>query len=114
MDRYPHKILIQSITGERTPYQEPTYTNVFSGRCRCFMDKRSPEGDELTENSYQVVIPNPKMVDIGEGFKVFVKMQNTVNGKEWDLIGFVKDFARYDRVCNLYFQVVKDETITED
>ena len=113
MDRYPHKILIQSVVGEASPYQTPTYVDVFEGRCRCFMDKRSSNGDDMTENNYQVVIPSPKMVDIGENFKVFVKMQNTINGKAWDYVGFVKDFARYDRVCNLYFQVVKDNEVEE-
>lgn len=113
MDRYPHKIIIQKSIGDFSPYQSPTYTNVFEGRCRCFMDKRSANGDDITENSYQVVIPSPQMVDVGENFKVFVKMQNTINGKDWDLIGFVKDFARYDRVCNLYFQVVKDNEVEE-
>lgn len=114
MDRYPHKILIQSVIGEVSPYKSPTYTNVFEGRCRCFMDKRSSNGDDLSENNYQVVIPSPKMVDIGENFKVSVKMHNTINGKEWDLVGYVKDFARYDRVCNLYFQEIKDLQIQED
>lgn len=113
MDRYPHKILIQSVIGEVSPYQSPTYTNIFEGRCRCFMDKRSSNGDDLSENNYQVVIPSPKMVDIGENSKVYVKMHNTINGKEWDLVGFVKDFARYDRVCNLYFQVIKDNAVVE-
>jgi hypothetical protein len=54
------------------------------------------------------------MVDVGENYKVGVKFQNTSNGKEWDVIGYVVDFARYDRVCNLYFSLVKDQQIEED
>jgi hypothetical protein len=111
MNRYPHKIIIQEVVGERTPYNEPTYETVFEGRCRCFLDKKAAGGDDITANDYQVVIPSPKMVDVGENFKVGVKFQNATNGKAWDLVGFVKDFARYDRVCNLYFQVIKDNQI---
>jgi len=79
------------------------------------MDGRSSidaQGD--SENNYQVVIPSPKMVDIGENYKVGVKFQHTTNEKKWDIVGYVVDFARYDRVCNLYFSLVKDQQIEED
>lgn len=115
MDRYPHKIIIQNSVGDSdNPYSDSTFETVFEDRCRCFLDKRSSGTDgEITENSYQVVIPSPNMVDIGENFKVGVKLQHN-SGRKWDLVGFVKDFARYDRVCNLYFQVTKDNQIIED
>ena len=64
--------------------------------------------------SHQVVIPDRNMPDIGENFKVGVKMHTSPDEREWTLVGYVKDFARYDRVCNLYFQMVKENLIEED
>lgn len=115
MNRYPHKIIIQKVVTESSPYADAEYETVYEGRCRCFMDGRSSidtQGD--SESDYQVVIPSPKMVDVGENYKVGVKFQHTSNGKEWDVIGYVVDFARYDRVCNLYFSLEKDQQIEED
>lgn len=115
MNRYPHKIIIQKVITESSPYNDAEYETVFTGRCRCFMDRRSSidtQGD--SENNYQVVIPSPKMIDIGENYKVGVKLQHTDKKKEWDLVGYVVDFARYDRVCNLYFSMIKEQQIDED
>jgi hypothetical protein len=113
MNRYPHIIIIQKVTETSSPYEEPEYETIYEGRCRCFMDKQSSmAGDGFSENYYQVVIPSPKMVAIGENFKVGVKYHSS--NVAWDLVGYVKDFARYDRVCNIYFQVVKDNQIEED
>lgn len=115
MNRYPHKIIIQQVITNSDPYISPVYETVFTGRCRCFLDKpTSVYEDDITTNNYQVVIPSPKMIDVGENFKVAVKFHNTPKDREWDLIGYVKDFARYDRVCNLFFQEIKDNQITED
>lgn len=115
MIRYPHKIIIQKVITESSPYEDATYETIFEGKCRCFMDRRSSidaKGD--SECNYQVVIPSPSMVDVGENYKVGVKLQNTNNDKDWDIVGYVVDFARYDRVCNLYFSMVKDNQIEED
>lgn len=115
MNRYPHKIIIQKTVETANPYDTPIYETIYEGRCRCFMDKQSTmAGDGFSENYYQVVIPSPRMVEVGENFKVGVKMLLHSNDKKWDYVGYVKDFARYDRVCNLYFQVVKDNQIEED
>ena len=115
MDRYPHKIIIQKVITDSDPYKRPVYETIFTGRCRCFLkNQTSPFEDEITTNNYQVVIPYPKMVDVGENFKVGVKFHNTSKDKMWDLLGYVKDFARFDRVCNLFFQEIKDLQIQED
>ena len=114
MDRYPHKIIIQNSVGDSdNPYSDSTFETVFEGRCRCFLDKRSSGTDgEITENSYQVVIPSPNMVDIGENFKVGVKLQHN-SGKKWDLVGFVKDFARIGDILLFHdFVVSPNTTIT--
>ena len=115
MNRHPHKIIIQKVINSNSPYDEPTYETIYEGRCRCFMDKQSSlAGDGFSENYYQAVIPSPRMVDVGENFKIGIKLDKTTNDREWDIVGYVKDFARYDRVCNVYFQVVKDNQIEED
>jgi hypothetical protein len=54
------------------------------------------------------------MPNVGENYKVGVKFQHTSDDREWDVVGYVVDFARYDRVCNLYFSLVKDQQIKED
>jgi len=64
--------------------------------------------------THQVVIPDRSMPEIGENYKVGVKMHTSKDAKDWTLVGYVKDFARYDRVCNLYFQMVKENLIAED
>lgn len=115
MNRYPHKIIIQRPVGHENPYEDVSYETVFEGRCRCFLDKLSnAAGEGISEGDYQVVIPSPRMVDVGENFRVGIKTQYTSSEKKWDFVGFVKDFARYDRVCNVYFQVVKDNQIEEE
>lgn len=115
MYRYPHTIIIQKPNGSENPYEDVSFTTIYEGRCRCFLDKLSnANNDSISEGDYQVVIPSPRMVDVGENFKVGVKFQHTSNDKRWDIVGYVRDFARYDRVCNLYFQIVKDNMIEED
>lgn len=115
MNRYPHYIIIQKVITDNDPYGQPVYETIFTGRCRCFLkNQTSPFEDEVTTNNYQVVIPYPKMVDVGENFKVGVKLHSTSKDQKWDKIGYVKDFARYDRVCNLDFQEIKDLQIQED
>ena len=57
MNRYPHKIIIQKVVTESSPYADAEYETVYEGRCRCFMDGRSSidtQGD--SESNYQVVI----------------------------------------------------------
>jgi hypothetical protein len=66
------------------------------------------------DSTHQVVIPDRYMPEIGENFKVGVRMHTNTSNRNWDLVGFVKDFARYDRVCNLNFQMVKENLIYED
>lgn len=115
MDRYPHKILIQKMVGEATPYQDAEYATVYEGRGRYFLKSKAAINDgDVSEDTYQIVIPSSKIEDIGENFKVAVKHQHTSSEKEWDLVGFVTNFARYDRVCNVFFQVIKDNQIAED
>ena len=115
MNRFPHKIIIQKVVTESSPYNDAEYETIYEGRCRCFMDGRSSidvQGD--SESNYQAVIPSPKMPNVGENYKVGVKFQHTSDDREWDVVGYVVDFARYDRVCNLYFSLVKDQQIEED
>lgn len=112
--RYPDKIIILEAEGG-DPYNAPTWKTVYEGRCRCFLDKESAfRTNKVMDSTHQVVIPVRDMPEIGENCKVGVKQHNNPSEQKWDLVGYVKDFARYDRVCNLYFQMVKENIIEED
>lgn len=114
MNRYPDTIIILEPVGG-DPYNEPTWRQVYTGRCRCFLHREAAfRTNKVMDCDYQVVIPDRNMVTIGENFKVGVKMHTDQSSRNWDLVGYVKDFARYDRVCNLNFQSVKENLIYED
>lgn len=114
MNRYPDEIIILKAEGG-DPYHAPSWQLVYRGRCRCFLDRQAAfRTNKVMDCSYQVVIPDRYMEEIGENFKVGVRMHTSKTTRYWDLVGFVKDFARYDRVCNLYFQMVKENLIYED
>lgn len=114
MNRYPDQIIIlEAIGGD--PYNAPKWRQVYTGRCRCFLHRESGfRTNKVMDSSHQVVIPDRSMPEIGENFKVGIKMHTNKNNHYWDLVGYVKDFARYDRVCNLNFQMVKENLIYED
>lgn len=98
-----------------TPYKRPEWKQVYTGRCRCFLHRESGYRiGKVMDCTHEVVIPDRNMVQIGENFKVGVKMHTNKDNRTWDLVGYVKDFARFDRVCNLYFQMVKENVIFED
>lgn len=112
--KYPDKIIILEAVGG-DPYNEPTWNKVYEGRCRCFLHRESGYRiGKVMDCTHEVVIPDRNMVQIGENFKVGVKMHTNKDNRNWDLVGYVKDFARYDRVCNLFFQMVKENIIYED
>ena len=114
MNRYPDKIIILEAVGG-DPYNEPTWNKVYEGRCRCFLHRESGYRiGKVMDCTHEVVIPDRNMVQIGENFKVGVKMHTNKDNRNWDLVGYVKDFARYDRVCNLYFEMVKENLVEED
>ena len=114
MVRYPDKIIIMEPVGG-DPYNAPTWNKVYEDKCRCFLDRQSAfRTNKVMDCTHQVVIPDRDMPEIGENWKVGVKMHTNPSGDEWDLVGYVKDFARYDRVCNLYFQMFKENLIAED
>lgn len=109
--RYPHYITLQKDISETTsPYSSPLYFNVYGGKCRCFLDKLSSGSVEDRVNTYQVVIPDPKMGAVGENWRVMIQLSKS-DKKTYDLLGYVTDFAQYDRVCVLYFEVLKDNQI---
>lgn len=113
MIRYPHYIVIQKPISSENPYEEVQYETVFEGLCRCFLDRVPYSGGgDLSQNNYQAVIPSPRMPNIGENYKVGVKVG--INTDSYDHVGYVRVFARYDRVCNVYFEVIKDHMIEED
>lgn len=114
MNRYPDKIIILEPEGG-DPYNAPKWNEVYTGRCRCFLHRESGYRiNKVMDCTHQVVIPDRSMPDIGENYKVGVKMHTSPTDRDWTLVGYVKDFARYDRVCNLYFQMVKENLIEED
>lgn len=112
---YPDKLIILRPTSD-DPYDENmAYEPVYMGACKCFLDKKSAfRTTKVMDNNFCCVIPNRSMPDVGERYKVGVKYHNTKNGKNCDLVGFILDFARYNRVCNLYFQIIKEEMVFED
>ena len=112
---YPDKVIISKPLSDDPYERNVTYEVIYSGACKCFLDKKSAlRITKAMDNNYCCVIPNRSMPDIGERYKVGVKYHNTQNGKNCDLVGFVLDFARYNRVCNLYFQIIKEEMVYED
>lgn len=115
MNRHPDTIVILRQIGEATPYDTPHFEQVYTGRCKCSLDRQSAfRMEKVMDSTYQVVIPDRSMPEIGENYIVGIKMHTNKNSRSWDLIGYVKDFARYDRVCNLYFQIPKENIILED
>lgn len=115
MNRYPDTIIILR-TDEEDPYaEEVLWTEVYRGRCRCFLNRQAGYRiGKVMDCTHEVVIPDRSMPDIGENFKVGIHMHTSPSDREWTLVGYVKDFARYDRVCNLFFQMVKENLIEED
>jgi hypothetical protein len=114
MVRYPDEILIVKPLVENDPYHAPEWEQVYQGRCRCFLDRQSGfRTNKVMDCTHQIVVPDAYMPEIGENFKVGVKM-HTKRSNKYDLVGYVKDFARYDHVCNIYIQMVKENLIEED
>lgn len=115
MQKYPDKIVILEVKEGGTPYKPAGYVQVYSGPCRCFLNKPAAfRTVKMMDCDYGVVVPDRHMIAIGENFKVGIKLHNSKSTKSWDLVGYVKDFARYDRVCNIYFQMTKENLIEED
>ena len=120
MDRYPHKVLIQkpdnTDTNQANPWaEEVEYIDVYSGQCRCYLNAQSRfRTNKVMDSDFCVTIPDPKMIDIGENYRVCVKYPNSPSKNPYNVIGFVKDFVRYDRNCLIHFQVIKENMIAED
>lgn len=116
MQKYPDDIVILEIHNGGNPFQKKAaFRVVYQGKCRCYLNKPAAfRVTKVMDCDYGVVIPDRSMVSIGENFKVGIRFHNSKTNKSWDLVGYVKDFARYDRVCNLYFQMVKENLIEED
>ena len=115
MNRYPDTIVILKTDNDDPYAEEVKYTEVYRGRCRCFFLKSSNyRTGKVAECTHEVVIPDCKMPEIGENFKVGVHMHNSPGDEQWTYVGYVRDFARYDRVCNLYFEIVKENLVEED
>ena len=116
MLRYPDQILIQKVVGnENDPYKTPTYDQVYKGKCRVFLHKTSTvRNNKTAECDYKIVVPDNKMPEIGENARIAVKAHNNPDNNTWNIIGYCKDFARYERVCEIYMQVIKDNIIEED
>lgn len=62
------------------------------------------------QNEYQAAIPNPRMIEIGENWKVVAKL----HGGDMEYVGYVTYFSRFDKVCYVNFQVIKDNPIEGD
>ncbi len=116
MDRYPHTILIQKPSDNaNNPYEEPTYEDVYTGRCRCYLNGQSRfRSNKVMDSDFAVSIPDPRMITIGENFKVLIKYNQNDSKYNWDLMGYCKDFVRYDRNCYIFFQVIKENQVEED
>ena len=114
MQKYPDKVIILKVNGDG-PYGNPVREQVYTGRCRAFLDGKARYRLERVMNStYRVVIPDRKMPDIGENFVVAVRFHNNPSVLYWDVVGYVKDFARYERICEITFELVKENIIYED
>lgn len=97
------------------PYNAPKYNVLFSGACRCFLHRQTAmRQGSVKDSDFRIVVPDRSMPDVGENYRVCVKMHTSKNNRYWDLVGYVADFARYDRVCNIDFQMVKENQIYED
>ncbi len=116
MELHPDHIVILQPAESNNPYEAVEYEQVYSGKCKCFLDKKSAfRTNKVMDNTFQVVIPNRSMPDIGEGYKVGIRYHTSPKEEgSYDLVGYVVDFSRYNRVCNLYFQIVKEEMIEAD
>ncbi len=116
MKLHPDTIVILQPKDTNNPYGKAEYEQVYRGECKCFLDKKSAfRTNKVMDNTFQVVIPNRNMPDIGEGYKVAVRYHTSPKDTgAFDLVGHVVDFSRYNRVCNLYFQIVKEEMIAAD
>ena len=76
MQKYPDKVIILKVNGDG-PYGNPVREQVYTGRCRAFLDGKARYRLERVMNStYRVVIPDRKMPDIGENFVVAVRFHN--------------------------------------
>lgn len=115
MNRYPHSILIQKPNGDfNNPFEEVHFTPVYSGRCRCFINGQARfRSNKVMDADYHAVIPDPQMITVGENYQAFVSY-NTGREKKYEVIGFVKDFVRYDKVCEVFIQVIKENQIQGD
>lgn len=117
MDRYPHKcVILEPPEDKDNPYaQDNEYREVYSGSCRCYNNNLTTyRTSKIMNCDFCLSIPNPRMVDIGENFKVLVKYPNIQSENEWNLVGYVKDFVRYDRNCEVYFQMIKENLVEGD
>lgn len=120
MQRYPHEILIQKVVQEQTeqfsPWEENVkYENVYKGECICYLNSQSRyRSQKVMDSVFCVVIPDPTMVDIGENFRACVHYPQSPSKNKYNIIGYVKDFARYSRNCMLFIQVIKENMIAED
>lgn len=112
MVRYPDKITIYEPTGDTySPYGDQEYDEVYSGKCRCYIHNRRAIGERVVgQNEFQVVIPNATMQEIGENWKVVVDM----HGGDMNYVGYVTYFSRYEKVCYIDFQMIKDNQIEGD
>lgn len=120
MERYPHTVLIQKPDNadldQTNPWaEEVKYIDVYKGACRCYLNAQSRfRTNKVMDSDYCVTIPDPTMKDIGENYKVCVKFPNSPSKNNYNVIGYVKDFIRYDRNCLIHFQVIKENMITGD
>lgn len=116
MARYPDKFVIMKPMGEiNDPYNAPEYAPVYTGACRCFLRKTTAlRNGSVKDSDFRIVVPNRRMPEIGENYRACVKMHTSTDARYWDLVGYVTDFARYDRVCNIDFQMIKENVIYED
>ena len=115
MNRFPHTILIQKPSdGYNNPFKEASYEDVYKGRCRCFINGQARfRSQKVMDADFHAVIPDPGMVTIGENYKANVSYDLNSETK-YDVIGFVKDFVRYDKVCEVFIQVIKENQIEGD
>ena len=115
MNRFPHTILVQKAQGDfNNPFEEVGFENVYKGRCRCFINGQDRmRANKIMDSDYHVVIPDPRMVTIGENYKANISY-NVSGDEKYDVIGYVKDFVRYDKVCELFVQVIKENQIESD
>lgn len=105
-ERYPHHINIEKCITEVSPYEQPLFFPVFGSKCRCFLLGQSDNGTEIKTNTYKVIIPGYHLGAISENFKVYIFMKK--NSETYDLSGYVTNVAQYDRVCEVYFEEIKD------